>query len=181
MLLAVQNGSLQRSSTLKRQPSNDGAPRTWEWTENTTVWAVLERARGDASRVRRHGLSKSYPSRTIATEVTFGLPTIYKLSGQSTRKCRHVPEKSITRQQPGRVRRAKNEPSEPHSFAAAHSGGTFVASRAAEALRCASQKSKRGIPAKFLCVRMTETQLPSLCQRRRTQLLARVGEGMSLQ
>ena len=42
-------------------------------------------------------------------------------------------EKSITRQQAGRFRRAKNEPLEARDLAGACSGGKFAESRAGEA------------------------------------------------
>jgi hypothetical protein len=45
-----------------------------------------------------------------------------------------VSEKSITRQQAGRFRRAKNEPSERSSFAGVCSGHKFLASRVEVAL-----------------------------------------------
>ena len=59
-----------------------------------------------------------------------------------------VSKKSITRQQPGRVRRARNEPSEPHSLAAVFAGGTFVASECRRSVKCASQSPKLEISDK---------------------------------
>ena len=41
-------------------------------------------------------------------------------------------EKSITRQQPGRVRRAKNDPSAPSSLDGACSGDKFAVSKAGQ-------------------------------------------------
>jgi hypothetical protein len=57
-----------------------------------------------------------------------------------------VSEKSITRQQPGRVRREKNEPSAPSSLDEDCSGRKFLASRVEGALGCASQRAKLKIP-----------------------------------
>src|ERR1035437_7000082 len=52
--------------------------------------------------------------------------------------------KPFKKEQPG-----KNEPSQPADLAAACLGGNFLASSAGGSVRCANQKSKSGMPAKF--------------------------------